>query len=281
MAFLNRTRGWILFPGLLLATSNGGRSWRVVDLPRSAVALARSGKVVEALTVDCMVGSTSCPSGGAVRLWRYLPRRDSWIGSPVIEVSHAKNAELLLDPVQDELLLDPAQDLTYLFPLGAGPPPVILRTSDGGVHWTPLANPCNTMSRIDNIAVSPSGALWAACFGQGAGQERPETLSVSDDRGASWGRVWSGSAYGSFPVGIAAFSATAVAINVQFYLSATTDGGSTWTETQAGYDPGGPSMFDILSPRNIWYFVPSGGAGRDLLGELWFSRDGINFTKVA
>ena len=280
MAFLNRTRGWILFPGLLLATSNGGRSWRVVDLPRSAVALARSGKVVEALTVDCMVeGSTTCPSGGAVRLWRYLPRRDSWIGSPAIEVSHAENAELLLNPIQDALLLDQVQDVSYLTPLGAGPP-VLLRTSDDGVHWTPLANPCSTMS-LDNMAVSSSGALWAACFGQGEGQERPETLSVSDDRGASWGRVWSGSAYGSFPVGIAAFSATTAAMGIQLYLSVTTDGGSVWTETQAGYDPGGPSMFDILSPRNIWYFVPSGGAGRDLNGVLWFSHDGINFTKVA
>jgi hypothetical protein len=280
MAFLNRMRGWILIPGRLLATSNGGRSWRVVDLPRSAVALARRGKVVEALTVDCMLGSTSCPSGGAVRLWRYLPRRDSWIGSPAVEVSHAENAELLLNPIQDELLLDPVQDVTYLTPLGAGPPPLMLRTSDGGVHWTPLAYPCSTMS-LDNMAVSPSGALWAACTGQGAGEEGPETLSVSNDRGASWRRVWSGSAYGSFPRGIAAFSATTAAMNIQLNLSVTTDGGSVWTETQAGYDPGGPSMFDILSPRDIWYFVPSGGAGRDLNGVLWFSHDGINFTKVA
>jgi hypothetical protein len=281
MAFLNRTRGWILFPGLLLATSNGGRSWRVVDLLRSAVALARSGKVVEALTVDCMVESAICPSGGAVRLWRYLPRRDSWIGSPTIAVSHAENAALLLNPVQDELLLDPVQDVTYLTPLEAGPP-VMLRTSDGSGHWTPLANPCSTMS-LDNMAVSPSGALWAACSGQGAGQERPETLSVSDDRGASWGRVWSGSAYGSFPVGIAAFSATTAAMGIQLYLSVTTDGGSVWTEMQAGYDPGGPSMFDVLSPRNIWYFVPGEGGGgvRDPIGVLWFSDDGVNFTKVA
>ena len=114
---------------------------------------------------------------------------------------------------------------------------------------------------LDNMAVSPSGALWAACSGQGSGQERPRTLSVSDDRGASWGRVWSGSAYGSFPVGIAAFSATTAAMGIQLYLSVTTDGGFVWSQTQAGYDPGGPSMFDILSLANIWYFVPGEGGG--------------------
>ena len=96
---------------------------------------------MEALTVDCMVeGSTTCPSGGAVRLWRYLPRRDSWIGSPAIEVSHAENAELLLNPIQDALLLDQVQDVSYLTPLGAGPP-VLLRTSDDGVHLDAAGEP--------------------------------------------------------------------------------------------------------------------------------------------
>ena len=283
MAFLNRTRGWILFPGLLLATSNGGRSWRVVHLPQSAVALARSGNVVETLTVDCMVRRDICRSRSAVRLWRYMPGRDRWIGSPVIGVSHAENADLVLNPVEDELLIDPAQDVTYLTPLEAGPPTVLLRTLDGGIHWTPLAYPCSTFNTIENLAVSPSGALWADCVGPGAGGQAPETLSVSDDSGASWGRVWSGSAHNPFPGGLAAFSATTAAMNTEFTLSVTKDGGVNWTETQAGYNAGGPSMFDVLNPRDIWYFVPSGGGGRarDPIGVLWLSHDGINFTRVA
>ena len=85
----------------------------------------------------------------------------------------------------------------------------MLRTSDGGAHWTPLANPCSAMSvhdnpsdtvsvvgGIDSAAVSPSGALWAKCgYGPFPGFNHVlyETVSISDDQGASWGRVWSGS----------------------------------------------------------------------------------------
>ena len=199
MAFLNRVRGWILYPGHLLATSNGGRSWSAVDLHWSAIALAMSGQMVEALTSECRQ-EPSCHGRDAVRLWRYLPSQDSWIGSPAVRVSQA------VQTVGPTFLVDPVSDVTYLTPVwegGRGSP--MLRTSDGGAHWTPLANPCSAMSvhdnpsdtvsvvgGIDSAAVSPSGALWAKCgYGPFPGFNHVlyETVSISDDQGASWGRV--------------------------------------------------------------------------------------------
>jgi photosystem II stability/assembly factor-like uncharacterized protein len=248
--------------------------------------------VVEALTSDCKWDEyPGCVGRGAARLWRYLPRRDSWIGSPAVEVSGAQNAELLLDP---------AQDVTYLHPLQGSP---MLRTSDGGAHWTPVANPCSAMrvyanpstvvsvvGGIDSATVSPSGALWAECgYGPFPGFNHVlyQTVSISHDQGASWGRVWSGSGSGIGPEAIAAFSATNAAMinDTDFYLSVTNDGGLVWNQTRAGFDEGTTGTFDILSPHKIWYFVLSDGAGGvsepNPFGTLWFSDDGANFTKVA
>ena len=46
-----------------------------------------------------------------------------------------------------------------------------------------------------------------------------------------------------------------------------------------------PPRSTSCPPHNIWYFVPSGGAGLSdptgPIGVLWFSDDGVTFTKVA
>jgi photosystem II stability/assembly factor-like uncharacterized protein len=211
-------------------TTNGGRTWRPLDLPGQPVAASPAGPpTVYAATTD---------SRGATRLVRSSDGGRSW---------RQADAGLPSTYVWG-LAFDPSRAGTVYAAMGE---PGLFASTDRGAHWHPVRSSLR-YGEVTAIALDPSHPRTVYA-GTNAG------LLVSRDAARSW-RVLNGAmgAHGR-DRGIAEVNALVVdpldpsniyASAFCTGLSKSTDGGSTWTPANAGFKPQcSPTESIALDPR--------------------------------
>jgi photosystem II stability/assembly factor-like uncharacterized protein len=184
----------------------------------------------------------------------------------------------------------PGDPLTWYVASAAGG---IWKSSDGGIHWSPIFDE-QPVSSIGSLAISPSepNVLYA---GSGEANIRGNVevgngIYKSSDAGKTWQHVWKQEGQigtiivhpGNPDVAFAAVLGHAFGPNPQRGVYRTTDGGKTWKQVLSRDPDTGASdvCFDAHNPRvlfaGLWqarrrpWELVSGGPG----SGLYTSRDG-------
>jgi photosystem II stability/assembly factor-like uncharacterized protein len=166
--------------GLIERTSDGGKTWHVVDRVSAsllAVALAGGGVgwVSEKGGSNCGAGPGSCTAstlllttdGGTI--WRAVSSR-----TPVVSVS----------PISATA----AWAVTGLPGISSSMGSTLVRSGDGGQTWQPRGNPCSRLSSVSPWAVDFAGPAdgWVICIDQPATDMQAKALFTTHDGGATW-----------------------------------------------------------------------------------------------
>lgn len=276
ISFLNAHRGWVLRSGRLVATSDGGHRWRTVNLGGIVQALDLYDGHLSALAVRCQAERTNTCSAGTTWLKTYNPGTSHW-ATAAAAVPGGLTGGLVLGS-------HPGQAYVMPRPFAGGP---IEGTVSAGNEWFAVNQPCQAMAdevyhstgNFQLLAVAPSGALWVVCSGGPAAGSLDMALYVSEDGGKTWdGRAQPGGA--DVPLGLA-FISDQQAIGVfGEVVTATTNAGDSWQETNVPSNGGGPMQLTALPPDNEWVLDPeeTGYCGR--ASGLYHSTDGLHFAVV-
>jgi hypothetical protein len=187
----------------------------------------------------------------------------------------------------------------YVFSEVAGTA-VLAFTDDAGTSWTTRAVPCAApFDTGAELALSSTDDLWLICGGQAAGGSQAKALYRSSTGGATWSLAaqtapFAGSAtpptgVGSLPLSgyVAPYSlghknlavltpTTAWLFPTRGVVSATTDGGTSWTAVpslaDADFGSGAPGNVTFISATQGW--VVEFGVG------LWRTTDATTWRAV-
>jgi photosystem II stability/assembly factor-like uncharacterized protein len=162
--------------GLIERTSNGGKTWHVVDtVPASLVAVALAGS-----DVAWVSAGASCGLPGSCTTSTLLRSTDD--GTTWTEVLSAT-------PVGS---LSPTSAATAWAVAGTpGAPDVgttLVHSVDGGKTWQQRSDPCSRFVGLAPWALSFAGAVhgWLICIGGPATDMQPKALFATHDGGATW-----------------------------------------------------------------------------------------------
>lgn len=161
----------------LFASHDGGRSWHRVAVPGHVTTLTATRRLVWAAASDCPRRPRPSHPRCRSRLFAATPMSDrfSAVGRPPTRGRPIS----ALTAYGDVVVLTAG--------IVEGGDTVLLRSADGGHHWTRMTKPGRRAFDI-GVGAAPDGTVWALCFSEpGAGQQLKQ-LFVSDDGGTTWSR---------------------------------------------------------------------------------------------
>lgn len=198
--FLDRLHGY-LFGGLLLATADGGSTWRVIFSEQPVLDVETGAGRAYALT-----------STGLYRITRYLERIGPAVPGP--------RATLVVHGAAVYLLVPPSQ---------AGQPAVLWASPDAGRSWRRESAPCTWSGALASaLAAWSSDGLALACGGQPAAGRQTKTFFVSTDGGARWRLTGRIGFVDGYVLRLAAANAHTWVLAEAPGIELSTDGGHTW-----------------------------------------------------
>jgi photosystem II stability/assembly factor-like uncharacterized protein len=231
-------------------TTDGGQNWQQTALVTSTEATA----VIEAIdSVMAFVGGAGLAGGGNANLYRTTDAGQSWdVIYTATGSSSYWNMIQLFDSLNGIAMSDP--------PDGSGAF-LIVKTTDGGNTWAPIANPPvantnefginNAFQFYDNM----NGWFGTGGFGGGMGGR---VFRTTDG-----GETWTGFASGN-PNFVWSVNFVSPTIGVRTsgsspYLTRTTDGGQTWTPVTNLPVPvttfmGGGAVVSTPTSNQIWVY---------------------------
>jgi hypothetical protein len=285
LVFVGPTHGWVLAQNHLLATQDGGATWHSVHPDGTVLALAGDGLRAAMVVTTCRAPyPLRCQRGAVLRLFTFSEASNRWVGTSPVPISSK------IVPSVDQLLVGPAIGQAYISTFD--PPDTssrLFETADGGVHWIDRKHPCSndppfpyegivgSAPTFEIMAQSPSGELWMVCHGQPAASNVPAAVFVSRNGGQSWSRRYAGAATDVGP-GLAVLSNQDALWTQGYSLAMTTDGGATWSPNASVVSGGGPDVFSVLSPTNVWVLQVLNAPNRPV---LWHSTSGVTFSPVS
>jgi photosystem II stability/assembly factor-like uncharacterized protein len=265
----------IVGKGRLLATADGGRSWRRVTFPGPVVELTRSGNRIWAAT--CLhVTSSSWPLACRPQLWRAPIGTGFWTQvslpnltaqDPDVHLTIASGQSMLLD------LLPATRSVTGEMAI----------STNGGSTWRTRPDPTwdgHSCMSAGDLTAAPPRTFWLLCLGGAAAGSSTKALLRSTNSGGTWSAV---SAVTSLtrkppsdsiplaePSALAAGSAQRVWLSTTNWLAESDNAGRTWADVSSAFDPGGwPTVISVLDATHAWLLAP--GAG------LWSTTDGAHW----
>ena len=260
---------WVFSPaGLLLVTRDEGATWARQPLPAPVVAAGSAGGWLWALSCP-PVSKTECrPVAERMRLpggtWsRTRPVVAGTVQAVSLTVWSGRAAVVTV----------------------SGDRPALVRTTDGGAHWSARPAPADpgylcAAGATGSFTASGPGDWWLLCLGGAAAGSSNKALLRSTDAGRTWTvaatAVLSDPPQpGSLPLQdgavIAASPAGRLWIATPNTLNVSTDGGARWSRVVV--NPGGYfGQFDVLSGTAAWLLAPGGG--------LWQTTDAARWHAV-
>lgn len=159
----------------------------------------------------------------------------------------------------------------------------MVTSTNGGSSWhtrpAPVwdGHPCTGVG--DLTAAAPS-TLWLLCLGGAAAGSSTKALLESTDSGRQWRAVSvvtslvhtppNGSLPLAEPSALAAGSTQRVWLATTNSLAESDDGGRTWNNVPAAFDPGGwPTVISVLDATHAWLLAPGAGLWSTTDGEHW------------
>lgn len=274
----------------LWTTHDGGVRWHRAPIGRTVVDASAIGTDVWALTESCAAGGP-CHlqlevSTDAGRSWRSSP-----VAPPV--PAWAPGAH----PAVELARVTPTTAYVYADVAGR---PYLVFTADAGTTWSMRPVPCAApLDAGAELALSGTDDLWLVCGGPAAGGTQAKALYRSHTAGATWslaartpgpgGGAGPSPGAGTLPLDgyVAPYSLghrnLAVLSSHEAWLfptggavSATTDGGSTWSPVAslagAAFGSGAPGDVTFIS-RNVGWVVELGVG-------LWHTSDAVTWRPV-
>jgi photosystem II stability/assembly factor-like uncharacterized protein len=251
--FADARDGWAFGPQLW-ATHDGGVSWHQLAQAGPVADVEAAAGVVYALAATC--GAEPCAGGG--RLSRAAVATDAWAAVPGIAVK--PNGTIALHGQS-------------VWVASGGESGVVFVTSADGARWHVLADPCpqgSGPSSLAGVAPVTASTVYLLCASDpGAGSETKLVL-LSTDGGATAHATVTAPARGGLAGGIAAASASVVAVSAQsgaswIYRSA--DAGRTWNSAFEKGD-GGLGIEDLgftTSSQGVAIYGTPGNGNPSLL----------------
>jgi photosystem II stability/assembly factor-like uncharacterized protein len=223
-------------PAIVLATADGGRTWREVPVDADGVSIEPEGRNVWR------------------REWKYDDARE--VREDSLQASNDYGATwhpLPSPPPHNGFILGfvrPTAEVAYVFSDGrrhpyedeAGSAPLLARTIDGGRSWTTLVPPCTGYPGAGLEASTPRD-LWFECVEQPAsGAMQTKHLFRSSDGGDHWsGDLGTPNAGAGGELAVASPTRACVG-GSRTGITCTFDGGRTWK--QAALSGGQENYFD-------------------------------------
>jgi hypothetical protein len=256
--FADARDGWAFGPQLW-ATHDGGVTWKQMAQPGPVADVEASAGVVYALAATC--GAQPCAGGG--RLSRAVVATDAWAAVPGIAVKPSGTIALHGHAV---------------WVVSGGDNGEVFVASADGASWHVIADPCPAAGadlQIGGVAPVSTSAVFLLCAGNpGAGSESKLVL-FSTDGGATSHATTAAPGRGGIAGGIAAASASVVAVSAQsgaswIYRSGTA--GRSWTSAFERGD-GGLGIGDLGFTTSTQGVAIYGTPGNSDPSQLLMTRD--------
>jgi hypothetical protein len=266
--FATASDGWAFGPELW-STHDGGRSWRETVEPGAVRDVEAAGGVAYAVVASCAAE----PCGKPALFVRTPVARDAW--APVRGVSISDSAVSL------------ALHGRAVWLLSATPSPTRLVTSADGDTWKSLSDPCAALGSnwlLGGVAAVSASAVYLLCGGDaGAGSESKKIL-YSTDGGAHGTPTAADPPRGGLATGIAAASASVVAVAARSgasWVYRSGDSGHSWHAPLTEGD-GGVGYQDLgFTTSTQGVAVYGGVTTQDQPASLLITRDaGATWTPV-
>lgn len=164
-------------PGGLLRSVDGGQTWKMLDL-----ASANGLLFVNSLAIDPAKPSTVYANTNN-GLLKSSDSGDTWTALQTDIPPGMSISSLIIDPADPTAVYAAA---TIFSPMGAHA--TLLRSRDGGAHWTELDPGSPQLMLINTLAVDPASPdrIYVGGYGVGNGPTIPGGVLKSSDAGATW-----------------------------------------------------------------------------------------------
>jgi hypothetical protein len=239
--FANSLDGWLFGPALY-STSNGGKTWRSVNIGGSVLSLETAGGVVDAIVSPCKAGA-SC--AGRLRLEQATVAGGSFqtvVTGPVANLGTIAQPDLSLQPPAGFALLGETKS-------GA----TVYATDDLGSPsaWKLFPDPCSsTHYSLGSFVAADPSTLYSLCSGNGAmGSSTKVAVATNGGKSTAVGRppLWGdGGTVAGTPYAVVVIASASAAS----WLYRSGDGGHSWS-TVKSYGDGGAGWNDLgfTTPR--------------------------------
>lgn len=260
----------------LVATTDGGRSWKQATIGGPAVALMRSGGFVWAVTCPS-VASRDSPLACRPHLWRAPQSTGVWteVKLPELTAQALESVDVTISSGHTILLTVMTAGKTATGEMAV--------STDGGTTWRTHLDPRwdgHACTFGSELATAPPQTFWLLCDGNGAAGSSPKGLLRTTDAGATWHTVSAVTSLihtppaGSIPLAepsaLAAGSSNRLWLSVTNGLAETDDGGKTWTNVPTVFNVGGWSTtLSVLNATHAWLLAPGAGLWSTTDGEHW------------
>jgi hypothetical protein len=245
----------------LAVTHDGGEAWQLVRLPGAPADAAVSDLATAGGRVTVVAGDAA-----GARIWTAAAGTDAFARVGPVLPGTASGVDLLLAGRAGWLAAGPAT---------AAGRATYLRTTDGGVHWTPSAPPCGVGQRLA-LAAADETDLDAVCQDPPSGVGAVRRTYVSADGGATFrdGGPVSGEGY---LVGVAAAAPTVLTLATSSdtdQLLRSGDQGRTFVLTYSSQAAGtGQGLYDLSFTDATHGMVVLGNTGSYALQLASGTRD--------
>ncbi len=282
MAFATPAVGYILSTGAepkpqVELTEDGGRTWSPVHVPGQAVALSLSATTLWVVSDICPAASTpTALCASELSVVRFGARAPNAI-RPIPTLGNLAEPGVMPTTRAASLLARIGPGTAVAEEGGEGEPSSMLLTSDTGVHWRQIPDPCGRTTPSSMAALTPTH--WVLDCELGGGMNQGDVaIYVSTDGGARWTRT--AAANEDSP------TLGAVSDRMSYDLTASGDGGVLWlpgdvvgvaTSTDGGVDwqsalidaGGGRASMAVAGATEAWLPVPGEGLYHTVNGTTW------------
>lgn len=243
MAFTNPSSGYLLSTGPsprpeVELTEDSGQTWAPVSVPGLATALSLNANDLWVVSDICPSASTPtslCPS--VLSIYQFGARTPS-ATRPIPTLGDLAVPEISPSTRAATLLARLGPDAAVLREGGGGLPSSMLLTTDGGVHWHEIGDPCGDITP-SSLALSGPTHWVLDCELDGGMNQGTVSIDVSSDEGLHWKEVAAANGDGSILGSVRDFMGydlTASGNGTVLWLpddvvgiQTSTDGGQRWT----------------------------------------------------
>ena len=295
------------FPLELVATTDGGHSWRREGVP---IPYAQTDKLPFSSMVFVtkragyvQVGESLVSTTDAGQHWRTLLTGAGLLTLSVwgssVWVAECANGPLPTSPCRASLRvglpggvlssptavpLTAGQLIGRVGPgvgvfSGLGPTPEVQQpeqfmvTTDAGRSWAPLRVPCG-----GPVVGFDPGRWWLVCAQDGGMNQGIVRVYATSDSGHNWLEVASANPVGPSPGGLSDSIPQAVAVSADGQrlwiaglngIQSSTDGGASWQDVKGVNLGGWRPVFSMLPPEHAWLAVGNQGMWTTADGTTW------------
>jgi photosystem II stability/assembly factor-like uncharacterized protein len=269
--FVSRMVGYVSsgddVPGALFVTTNGGNTWSKIVTPGVTPTFLATASALAVVSDVCVhphqdTDFNRCPND--LSLYR-IGATTPWRTELIPRTSNVANAELFAAPSPNTFVISQGD------PGGGGQHSrlSLSETSDAGLTWRRLDDPCATVGSDQLVTYSVQRWILSCFLGEGMNQGIGNTWRTSDG-GASWTRILHGDTEASTLVLSGnrriIFSEVAGATGGVDY---STDGGAKWNRTVIDGEGGAPESLSTIGPLGAIDDVIGGLTYRTLNGRTW------------